>query len=124
MHWISFAWMTPSLLAGRKTVTRREWSEGWAARFHAGDQVVGYNRQPRFGGRKVAIVRLTADPYREHTQHMPDSDYECEGFAYLHEHPELVKSKRFGDFSRGHFHHWRMSGGFVYVVRFELVKVL
>ena len=50
---ISFAWTTPALLAGRKTVTRRDWSDRYALLFHADDFVAGYNRSPRHGGRRA-----------------------------------------------------------------------
>jgi hypothetical protein len=40
MMTISFAWTTPALLAGHKTVTRRDWDAEYAIRFAAG-QLVG-----------------------------------------------------------------------------------
>lgn len=124
MRYISFAWMTPALLARRKTCTRRVWSDQFRAQFHIGDQVRAFDRQPRFGGKAVALVRLIREPYLEHIGDMPDSDYEAEGFAYLNEHLEKVNIKRYGTFTRAAFDHWRKRGGYYYVVRFELVKAL
>lgn len=83
MKIISFAWTTPALLAGRKTVTRRDWQLGYASGFHAGDLVAAYNRSPRHGGRQVATIRLTRAPYLESTKEAPPEDYEAEGLAYL-----------------------------------------
>src|SRR3990170_1690123 len=83
MRIISFAWTRPALLAGRKTVTRREWDDSYASRFGEGELVAVYDRSPRYGGKQVATIQLTRVPYRESTRDAPDSDYEAEGFAYL-----------------------------------------
>ena len=55
---ISFAWTTAALLDGRKTVTRREWSDAHAAKFKPGDLVDAYDRSPRFKGKKVGVIRI------------------------------------------------------------------
>lgn len=34
MNIISFAWTTEALLCGQKSVTRRDWSDNYAAKFH------------------------------------------------------------------------------------------
>lgn len=39
MRIISFAWTSPALLAGAKTVTRRDWDDSYARRFSAGELV-------------------------------------------------------------------------------------
>ncbi len=107
---ISFAWTTDALLTGRKRVTRRRWKDSYARRFKAGDLVEAYDRLPRFGGKRVATIRLTCDPYKERLADMPPEDLEAEG--------GLWKSKE--DFVRA-------LGGdpdeTVWVVRFELVEV-
>lgn len=124
---ISFAWTTPALLAGSKSVTRREWDYAYAQSFKRGMLVDAWDKSPRYGGKKVGTIRLTADPSYEAMRSMPDDDYEREGFAYLDEHPELTsKASRshFGSFSREAFDRWRNAGGAAYVVRFELVEVL
>jgi hypothetical protein len=120
---ISFAYTTPALLARSKSVTRREWDAGYAARFHKGDVVQAWDKSPRFGGCHVADTLLTADPTVEPIITMPASDYEAEGFAWLRLHPGTVDTKRFGGFTWADFETWRHSGGDVWVVRFELVKV-
>ena len=120
MSIISFANTTQALLAGRKTCTRREWSERHAAQFHTGDLVTAYNKNPRNGGKPVAIIQLLGAPKVEGVP--PDSDFEAEGFAYMKEHgltlfggqdPQLV------------FHSWKQ-GDYrdLFVVRFKLVEVL
>jgi hypothetical protein len=121
---ISFAYTTPALLAGAKTVTRRDWKPEHAERFLIGHPVDAYDRSPRNGGRKVAVVSITSVK-RESIARMPDSDYEAEGFRWLHEHYTVPpKSSGFPDFSRATFDAWRESGAVLYVVRFELVRVL
>ncbi len=57
---ISFAWTTPALLAGKKTVTRREWSDKHAAKFKPGDLVDAWDKSPRFKGKKVAVIRIVS----------------------------------------------------------------
>ncbi len=57
---ISFAWTTAALLEGRKTVTRREWTDKHAAKFKPGDLVDAWDKSPRFKGKKVAVIRIVA----------------------------------------------------------------
>ena len=82
MKIISFGWTWPALLAEpplRKTVTRRDWNVEYALRFK-GDLIQAFDKSPRFGGKKIATIRLIRSPYNEPIDLMPDSDYEAEGF--------------------------------------------
>jgi hypothetical protein len=117
MKIIAFAWTTPALLAGRKTVTRREWSDDYARRFRAGDTIAAYDRNPRHGGRQVATIRLTRDPYRESTAKAPEADYEGEGFAYL----EAIGVKVDKLAPPVLWKAWHVFPQEMWVVRFELV---
>ena len=63
MRIISFAWTTPALLAGAKTVTRRDWKGRHGMAFHEGDFVQAWDRSPRVGGKQVATIQLTESPY-------------------------------------------------------------
>ena len=81
---ISFAWTTEALLAGRKTCTRRRWSEKnfqrWVRAWRDGHHIHdAWDRLPRTGGRKVGQIRLTCEPYRERLGDMPDRDVAAEG---------------------------------------------
>ena len=116
---ISFAWTTPALLAGCKTVTRRQWTEGHAKRFHKGDLVTAYDKNPRFGGKPVATIRLTADPYQESTDLIPLDDWHSEGFEYLSEQNVLVNRKSPHELWKS----WRVQPEVMWVIRFELVEV-
>lgn len=134
--WISFAWTTPALRAGVKTVTRRQWNPDYARRFKAGDEVIAYDRQPRNGGKPVARLRLTHDATYEPDAAAPDSDYVAEGFEWfwLHECERSFEAN--GDapapgFSEiadrcgwDGFDAWRQRGGSSWVVRFELVELV
>jgi len=117
---ISFAWTTRALVAGAKTCTRRDWQDSWARQFHARDRVAAYDRQPRYGGQQVAVIELTQDPYRESTREAPESDWEAEGFAYL----ESVGSKVDGMDPAVLWRAWHVYPQVLWVVRFELVRVL
>lgn len=141
---LSFAHTTDALLAGRKTVTRRDWRPRHAARFTAGKIIDAWSQLPYVAGAKqIARVRLTADAVLEPLSKMPDSDYEAEGFGWLWEHyearhPESLDGRHLPDPWRidtsklldGRFcaPDWfsaaQRSGKEMWVVRFELVEVL
>lgn len=76
---MSFAWTTQALLDGKKDMTRRLWSDKYAKRFKRDDLVVAYDRQPRFGGKQVAIIKLTKDLYKQKLKDMPEGDVIREG---------------------------------------------
>lgn len=120
---ISFAWTTPSLLAGEKTVTRRDWDQDYARRFRKGMIVTAYDRQPRNGGKPIARLRLTDDARYEPDADAPDSDWQAEGFQWFQNRygPRLKNGR---DVSRHGFNTWRQAGGSSWVVRFEVVEYL
>lgn len=92
---ISFAWTTPALLAGAKTMTRRDWSTSHATKFRAGMLVDAWNYTPRVNSarrgiaiaHKVATIRITRDPYKVRVRGSLTPDViEREGFNWLREH--------------------------------------
>ncbi|MFA7248069.1 MAG: hypothetical protein WC273_00375 [Dehalococcoidia bacterium] len=122
MRIISFAETTPALLAGRKTVTRREWKESYAYALNPGDLLQAWDKNPRTGkGKRVGTIRLTAAPRLEAARDVPDEDWEGEGFAYLAEHGLTLFG---GATPREVFDGWRRSTNSLWVVRFELVELL
>lgn len=81
---ISFAWTTESLISGRKTVTRRQWTrryhDAWVRAYVAGRYVHdAYDKSPRFGGKLVGRILLTETPKRETLSQMLESDLGAEG---------------------------------------------
>ncbi len=127
MKIISFAWTTPALVTGNKTVTRRGWDDRYAARFKPGELVQAYNRSPRHKGECVAIIRIVYVK-KQLDQLAPDSDYEAEGFAWFAtgNGDALPKSDRLGyleTVSRESYDAWRQRGGSSWVCRFELVEL-
>ena len=111
---ISFAWTTPALLAGQKTVTRRNWSDRHARLFHAGDHVAAWDRSPHLHGKQVAVIELTHDPYK--SEELPHEDWSREGFDYLTQNGLTTPDQVWGE--------WLSEGvGHLLVVRFRLVKV-
>lgn len=111
---ISFAWTTPALLAGRKTVTRRQWSEKHASRFKEGTVVQAYDKSQRNGGKQVATLRVDSIIH-ERTKFMTEQDYEGEGFAYLY-HERGVEET-----SPQAFEAWRKADMPMWVVRFSVI---
>jgi hypothetical protein len=123
---ISFAWTTAALLAGRKTVTRRQWARSYAEKFYRGQIIDAYDKQPRFGGKKVAVIQLTHEPSFQLDADIADSDFEHEGFAYMAEHPELIPKNfrmRPTETMIDRFGLRRESGGHSWVIRFKLVQI-
>ena len=121
--WISFSWTSPSLLAGQKTVTRRDWNPQYAKRFKAGTIVTAYDKSPRNGGKPIARLRLTHDATYEADADAPDSDWAEEGFKWFQNRygPRLKDGR---DVSRHGFNGWRQGGNSSYVVRFEVIEYL
>lgn len=119
MKIISFAWTSPALLAGEKTCTRRRWSAKYARLFHKGDLVQAYSRTPQYGGKRIAIIRLTCDPYLEFTGQAPGDDFKAEGFYWMEENDILVR----GVMPTYFWDQWREDNELVYVVRFEVVSL-
>jgi hypothetical protein len=83
-------------LARRKTVTRGQWKETYAPRFHAGD---------------ILYLQRTCD--------IPIEDWAAEGLAYLHEHDLPIDGVPATIFWRRWLHNYTS----VWVIRFEIVSI-
>ena len=81
---LSFTWTTDALLAGKKTCTRRVWSERTARAWvnaYQGDRLLhsAWDKMPLCrGAKKIADIQLTHLPYRERLKDMPESDLDAE----------------------------------------------
>lgn len=115
---VSFNWTTDAFIAGRKTKTRRQWTDKYAKRFKTGDICKAYDKQPRFGGVQIGLIKITKDPYMQHLSDMPSSDFEAEGFAYMEEHGIEI----WGKDAHQAFEDWRCEDGYRWVVEFEKIK--
>lgn len=120
MKIISFAWTTEALLAWVKTKTRRHWNDRYARSFKAGELVQAYDKLSRAGGKRVAIVRLTRDPYQERTSKMGYADYYAEGLAWMETKGYLIKGVTPFKF----FQNWIAADELVWVICFEVIKIL
>ena len=81
---ISFGWATEPLLAGKKTVTRRIWSNrtltSWQHAWDRGHkQHDAYDKLPCWGGEKLGTITLTVRPYRSKLRDMFPGDLAKEG---------------------------------------------
>lgn len=125
-----FVWLTPALLAGAKTCIRVEWDERDVMAYRPGDLVEVFDHSPRNGGRAIATVRIVGEPALQPMREMPSTDYEAEGWAWMHKHPKAAPSRVFGKknqrqaFSRARFDEWSRQPYSRWVVRFRLVRVL
>ena len=122
MRIVSFSFTTPAFLAGEKTVTRRRWKGRHAAQFTRGLRVQAWDKSPHFGGKKIGVIELKLVE-KQTIITMPDSDYEAEGFGYLHRNAITPpRGSGFLDFSMAEFNRWRRSGEVLWVVRFKIVE--
>lgn len=116
---ISFAWTTTALLFGRKTRTRREWDDDYAARFRLGDTHDAYDRSPRIGGHKIGEVMISGRPFKQNTSEMVEQDFEWEGLGWMHEQGLLIR----GIEPMAFFNQWKAQGRTLWVIDFQLVHV-
>jgi len=116
---ISFAWTTPALLAGAKTVTRREWDPDYANKWKQRTVGIAYDKNPRFGGKPVGLIELVKDAYLEKLCNAPESDYEAEGLAWLEANGHCIQKmspKIFWEL-------WKKDSGERWVVRFKILEL-
>ena len=118
MKIISFAWTTPALLKKRKTRTRREWNDKYASMFKVGDLIQAYDKQPRFKGKRIAIIKITKIR-KEALFDMPSEDFELEGFKYFEEKGLKIWNKEPADA----FNEWAESDDEVWVIDFKIIKL-
>ena len=110
---LSFAWTPEALLLGKKTCTRRSWSERTARAWmnaYKSDRLIhsAWNKMPFCrDAKKIADIRIRQLPYQEKLADMPQSDLETKGslWSSLDEFINLFGSP----------------DKVVWVVRFELV---
>ena len=121
MKIISFAETTVALLAGRKTCTRRQWTRRHALQFRQDEIVQAWDKSPRAGGRRVALLQLLSSPVLDPA--VPESDWEAEGVAFMEEH-RLTLFK--GATPRQVWESWARPNGTagLWVVRFKLMEPL
>ena len=119
---ISFAETTPALVAGAKTVTRREWHPNHARKFTADALVQAWDKTPRVkGARRVGTIRITQAPYIELSTDAPIADFDREGFTFMANRGLTL----FGGMSPVDvWRDWHTTARPLWVVRFELVGVL
>lgn len=122
MKIISFGWTAPALIAGKKTVTRRDWKDSHAAKFKAGEIVQAYDKAPYAGGKLIGYVEIVSVT-KEPMLNMPESDYYKEGFYFLNQNPDLIPASMPIDVSLAGFNNWRLSGGKKWVIRFRIADI-
>lgn len=84
---ISFAWMTPALLLGQKSVTRRDWHPRTISQarqaMDAKESVKAYSRAQYRGGEHVANIRITEIIEDEDSRLLAPVEWVLEGFHVL-----------------------------------------
>lgn len=81
---LSFSLTSKKFLEGKKTVTRRDWSQKhyrmWVGLWEK-DKLVhdAWDNIPIAGGKRIGRFKLTSRPYKEQLKDMPPQDLEAEG---------------------------------------------
>ncbi|KKL52538.1 hypothetical protein LCGC14_2284450 [marine sediment metagenome] len=117
MREISFNWTVSAFLAGAKTVTRRDWKDSYAKTFKKGEIIAAYDKQRRFGGRKIGLIKLTQAPYKENSADIPDDDWESEGMHILEGEHKLIDGLTPYEF----WQRWLQHPVDLWVIRFRIV---
>ena len=76
---ISFQMTADAIRDGTKTVTRRFWKLGHAAKFKREMIVDAWSAGPHRGGEFIRQIRLTRDPYLEPLDAISEEHFEREG---------------------------------------------
>jgi hypothetical protein len=121
MKIISFAWTSVPLLARRKTRTRRQWDDNYAATFKLGETVQAYDRSPRFKGKRIALIKILSLE-KQDISLLAEEDYEKEGFKYMEEQGLKMPGRFANQSPRIAFNQWRNAGGEYWVVDFEFLS--
>ncbi|NEP08748.1 MAG: ParB N-terminal domain-containing protein [Symploca sp. SIO2C1] len=99
----------------QKTVTRRKWKERHAQQFikawREGKLIDAYDKSPRNGGKKIATIKLTTEPYQEALGDINSWEVAYEGY------PELSKDEFIDKFFPG-----EDTKQLLWVIRFEVVS--
>ena len=117
MKEISFNWTITAFLSGHKSVTRRDWKDSYAKTFKKGEIVAAYSKQRRFGGKKIGLIKLTQDPYKESTADMPVEDWYNEGMPVLEGEGVLLDGLIPSDF----WLRWLTEPEDLWVIRFTIL---
>ncbi len=117
MKIISFAWTTGAFLAGRKCRTRRYWNDDYAARFKERELVQAFDRQPRFGGKKIGVIEIIGIR-KGNTSELIEEDFEAEGFKFMEEEEILIWKKN----PRKAFEDWKKQHEDVWVIDFRRIE--
>jgi len=116
--WISFNMTTEALLADAKIRTRRGWKSVHAARFHTGDLVDAYDKRPQWGGRKIAVIELLADPKKMRYCDVSHDDWIMEGLDWIARRKMKVGKETPGEL----WARWRSSDTACWVITFKVVE--
>jgi len=125
---LSFGYTTDALLAGVKTVTRRDWHDKYAQQWmnRVGELADAWNTSPRVISKnphRIATIRLLGVQL---TQSYPDEDYELEGLRWMEDnglampvgyHRDPVKPSVY-------WRAWQQYRPLLYRVEFEVVEYL
>ncbi len=117
MKEISFNWTVTAFLSGHKTATRREWKDSYAKTFKKGELVAAYDKQRRFGGKRIGIIKLTKDPYKQSTAELTEDDWYAEGMDVLEGEGRLVDGLMPSMF----WLNWQRDPKMLWVVKFKVV---
>lgn len=89
----------------------------YAKRFKPRNICQAYDKQARFGGKRIGHLQVNSLAWEDITT-MPDDEYENEGFKFMEEQGLKIWNKP----PREAFEDWRKEGGWYWVLRFNKIK--
>lgn len=118
---LSFAHTTSALLAGAKTVTRREWTAVHAEHYRRGELVDAWDHLPRVkGAKRIGVIRVSRPPYRQPSHLTTPEDFHREGLAWMQRNGTIADVEMASRIWAG----WHEHPVDLWVLEFELVSTI
>ena len=86
LRWMEFGWLSPAVVEGHKTMTLRDWGQVEGAQWRQGELFYAYDDPPSAGGRKLALLRVSTQPYEDTTAALKPAAFQGLGLEYAVAH--------------------------------------
>ncbi len=116
--YISMGWTTPAFLAGKKTETRRNWTDKHAAKFKIGRSIEVWDKSPAWINHKVKPRKvgklIIIDIFKEMmTPYTFYNSFVAEGFCFISQtnNEKVIKIKK----------KWENNNNYLWVLKFKKI---
>jgi len=98
---------------------------GWTPTFKKGEIIAAYDKQRRFGGRKIGLIKLTQTPYKQSTAELTEEDWFDEGMHVLESEgktfPSRTGNPKDVESPTEFWERWKSEPKELWVIRFKIV---